>query len=158
MRLNFKSTGILAIFLVQINFALIISPLCNQSDFFPLFNWSLFGRVIKGYSWPIIYIHEVDGRALDNPLNYYDFFRQNSNIDFLTGQDFLYDWWKNDREGRPDVAANWRSSFESHFFSRFSTVIYSINIEKLDQVEYQRSRKIIRTEKSYGFFEYGEKK
>ena len=151
-RINWRQIAIILIFATQIIFAIIVSPLTGIEDLFPLHKWALFHTAVKGRVYPIMYIHQWDDEKFDPPINYHDFFRGKKHIDFLAGRDHLVFWTDKLREHREDAQYE-KETFEKHFFGE-SKVIYSVNEEYLDQVEFRKTRKVIRTEKSHGPFTY----
>ena len=155
-RPNWRQLAIILIFVAQIIFAVIISPLTGVEDVFPLHKWALFATAVKGRVYPIMYIHQWNDEKFDPPMNYHDFFRDKKHIDFLAGRDHLVWWTDKFREHREDAKYE-KETFEKHFFGD-SKVLYSVNEEYLDQVDFRKTRKVIETVKSHGPFTYPENK
>ena len=153
-RPNNTQLAVGSIFLVQLIFALVISPMTGMSNLYPLHQWSLFGQVRKNYSFPIMYIHEWGDKIIEPPQNYHDFFKGYKGMDFLPGQDTIFDWYLFTKDNKLPEAEHKQRTFEKHFFKNVDRAVYSLNIERLNQLEYRKSRKITFTEKTFGPFVY----
>lgn len=143
---------IILLLVSQIIFALIIAPAVGIEDFFPFHRWALFAKASKGFSVPIVYIHSYGVEKFDPPVNYYDFFANRSDIFFLSGRDHLIFWHEAKDRGNYERANQEFQAFIDDFFKN-SEAVFSIRFEKLDQVEFRKSRKVIETLKTYGPFQ-----
>lgn len=141
---------ITSIFLSQVVFSLIFSPLADRHDSYPFHRWALFSSVYKIGEFPILYIHSKDGQTINPPVNFFDFFKKNKHLHFLTGRDYLETWIRLQNSGLQKQADNMLVRLERHFFSKFSSITYEIRVEEVDRLEYLRSRKVRKTVKSYG--------
>lgn len=152
--LNPIQRTIFTIFFIQFAYALLICPLTGETDFFPLHKWALFGQIQKNYEWPVLYIQQWGEEKYEVPQNYYDFFQKRKGIDFLPGQDLVFEWYIADGKNNVNLALHKREAFEKHFFKDVNGVVYKIHIVKLNQIEYLRNRKIRDVIKTYGPYMY----
>lgn len=150
--LNLRQIALVLILVSQLFFSFVVSPIIDRPDVFPFHRWALFQKAAKGFTIPVLYIHEWDGSVYDPPETAHDFFKGNRKVDFLAGWDHI-NYWSQVVESDPDRARMEKLSFEKHYFGS-SKVTYSIRMEKVDQVQYRKDRSVISTEKLHGPFRY----
>ena len=150
--MNMRQAAIAAILILQLVFSFFILPFTEKPDFFPFHKWALFQKAAKGFTIPILYIHEWDGSSYQPPKTAHDFFKGNTKVDFLAGWDHINYWTQQIRIDEERARLE-KISFEQLYFGS-SNVKYSIRLEKVDQVEYRKHRSVIETEKEFGPFIY----
>jgi hypothetical protein len=144
---------VIMILISQIIFALIIAPALKVDDFFPYHRWALFAKAWRSLAVPIVYIHSYQGIPVEPEMNYYDFFAGREDIDFLAGRDHLV-WWQDAlNEENNDRAQREFQAFVENFFLN-STAIFSIRYQRVDQIQFRKTREVIETIKEHGPFHY----
>ena len=56
--------------------AAFLGPRLGRSEFYPFFNWSLFSYTHSVRSFPVVLIHEINGKRFEKPVLYHDIGRE----------------------------------------------------------------------------------
>lgn len=138
----FKTWLIVILFLTQIAFAFVISPLTGWNDIYPLFHWRLFARVYKIRQTPLLYLKEVDGTRYAKPIVFYDFFQQR-------GKDFMASMYDDLDQivmvsyKEPHRLKQTIELFEKKYFLDPSSVSYQIADAKIDLKHFYETKEVI---------------
>ena len=146
---------ILICLVIGYTLAALYGPRLGRSEFYPFFNWSLFSYAHSTRHDIVVFVHSIDGVALEEPTIYFyvpNRFVMNGG-EQIRLRKLLWELWSHRRKGDQKQVEKLLNIIRSNFFSTVGAAEYEIAlirynpIERLKTGKIEFSRTIIRTSK-----------